>query len=170
MKKTIVLVGMMGCGKTFIGKKLARNLGMDFIDGDDEIVKRLGVPITEIFEAKGEAYFRNVEYETTRDILSGEPVVLAVGGGAFVQEKTRREIQKNGISIWLKSDIEIILKRLKYDKSRPLLQTGDKRQKLLDLMEKRDPLYALADITITSDNNKAQPIIDEMIEKLKKYM
>jgi len=165
LKKSIVLVGMMGCGKSHTGKQLAQKLKTDFIDTDITIEEEIGMPIIDIFDIQGEEYFRSLEYKVIQKILDEKSVILAVGGGAFVQNNTRAIIKQKAISIWLDVDVETILERLQYDKSRPLLQGVNKRKKLLKLMKKRNQLYGLADIKVKVDDKKN--IIDSIIQKLR---
>jgi len=148
LTKPIVLVGMMGAGKTTVGARLAQRLGVPFIDADDEIEKAAQMQITELFEQFGEAYFRDGERRVIERLLNDRPIVLATGGGAFMDERTRALIQARAHSVWLRVPLDELEKRVKKrpDK-RPLLKGGNIREKLRDLSAIRDPIYAMADLT-----------------------
>ena len=140
-KKTIVLVGIMGAGKSTVGKILADRLGMHFIDADHEIERAAGCTITDFFEKYGEVEFRKGEERVISRILAGEPCVLATGGGAFMSEATRFLIKKIATSVWLRVSFEVLAKRLEKRSDRPLLQTADPQQTLKALIKKRYPIY-----------------------------
>lgn len=148
LKKTIVLVGMMGAGKTAVGTALARLLGVPFLDSDEEIVKAAQRSIPEIFERDGEPFFRARETEVLGRLVAGEPCVLSTGGGAFLAEGNRRLITGAGISVWLRVDLELLWQRVRHKSNRPLLRTENPRETLRQLYEARVPLYALADLTV----------------------
>ncbi len=144
--QSITLVGLMGAGKTKLGKELAMALGLEFKDSDDLIVERYGA-ISDIFATQGEPKFREMEKEAIADLISGQPKVLSTGGGAFVQEQTRELMKDGAISIWLNADLETLYNRVKDKKHRPLLETGeDKRIILQKFIDNRYPTYALADV------------------------
>lgn len=149
--RAIVFVGLMGSGKTAIGRMVAAALSLDYYDSDHEIVEAANLDIPEIFERHGEAYFRAGEERVIQRLLSQGPCVLSLGGGAFMSEATRIEIAQNGISVWLHGDLDLLMSRvLRRPGTRPLLNTPDPRQTLADLMKVREPLYALADIHVAS--------------------
>ena len=152
LRKTLVMVGMMGAGKTAIGQALARRCDVPFRDSDAEIVKAANATIAEIFERDGEAFFRDRESEVLARLLSESPGVLSTGGGAFLSERNRTLISERGVSVWLKADLALLWNRVKHKDTRPLLRTENPYQTLKSLYEARVPLYALADITV-----EAQP-------------
>ncbi len=146
--RSIVLVGMMGAGKTSVGKRLAARLGLPFVDADAEIEAGARMTISEIFEKFGEPYFRDGERRVIARLLEEGPSVLSTGGGAFMNERTRARIAERGVSIWLKPDFDVLLRRVRKRSNRPLLQTADPEGTMRRLLEERSPTYALADITI----------------------
>ena len=146
--KTIVLVGLMGAGKTVLGRKLARQMGRPFIDSDVEIERTTNMRIRDIFEYGGEAHFRNIEAQTIKAILKEPPVVLSTGGGAFCQPALRAIIKQKALSIWLDAPPEILFARIKNTASRPLLHGNDPLEVLRSLAEDRNPHYAEADVTL----------------------
>lgn len=150
LKKTVVLVGMMGAGKTAVGTQLARLLGVPFLDSDDEIVKAANRTIAEIFERDGEPFFRQKESQVLGRLLRGTPCVLSTGGGAFLAEQNRRMIAEQGVSVWLRADLDVLWQRVRHKSNRPLLRTANPRESLRSIHEARVPVYALADITVDS--------------------
>ena len=162
--RSIVLVGMMGAGKSSIGRRLASRLGIPFIDADTEIVSAAGMTIPEIFEKHGEPYFRAGEARVIARLLDNGPQVLATGGGAVMDPQTRALIGQKGISIWLKADIDVLLKRTKRRNDRPLVE------KIKDLLPAREPIYAQADIIIQSRDEPHDAIIDEIMGELPKRL
>ena len=150
LKKTIVMVGMMGAGKTAVGTQLARILGVPFLDSDEEIVKAANRTIAEIFERDGEPFFRAKEAQVIARLLHGEPAVLSTGGGAFLQAGNRAAISASGVSVWLTADLELLWARVRHKTTRPLLRTPDPRGTLAELLAVRGPVYALADLTVES--------------------
>ena len=164
--RSIVLVGMMGAGKSTIGRRLAVRLRLPFLDADIEIVAAAGMPIPDIFETHGEPHFRDGEARVIARLLDGGPVVLATGGGAFMREQTRELIRDKAISIWLKADADIILKRVKRRADRPLLQTADPAATIGRLIEEREPVYRHADLTIWSRDVPHEKIVEECVEAL----
>lgn len=149
LHKTVVMVGMMGAGKTAIGTHLAKVLGVAFRDSDDEIVKAANnMSITEIFARDGEAFFRNRESEVLRRLLAEAPCVLSTGGGAFLAEANREAISENGVSVWLRADLDLLWNRVKRKTTRPLLQTPDPFGTLKALYETRLPVYQKAEIAV----------------------
>ena len=165
--KSIVLVGLMGAGKTCIGTRLARKLGMGFVDADDEIETAADCTIEEIFARYGEQAFRDGERRVIARLLEGEPRVIATGGGAFVNRETRDNVRQSGISVWLKADIDILLQRVSRRNNRPLLKNGDKRQTLERLIDERYPAYAEADITVESGAESPEITVAKVIDALR---
>ena len=168
-KKTIVLVGIMGAGKSTVGKILADRLGMQFIDADQEIEHAAGCTITDFFEKYGEVEFRKGEERVISRILAGEPCVLATGGGAFMSEATRLLIKKMAISVWLRVSFEVLAKRLEKRSDRPLLQTTDPQQTLKALIKKRYPIYNDADFIVDAENDGVDITVSKVIECLGDY-
>ena len=148
LKKTVVLVGMMGSGKTAVGGALARRLGVPFRDSDAEIVLAANMSIAEIFARDGEAFFRDRETEVLRRLLSDSPAVLSTGGGAFLRETNRRLISERGVSVWLKADLDLLWSRVRHKDTRPLLRTANPYETLRRLCREREPAYARADLTV----------------------
>ncbi len=165
-RRSIVLVGLMGAGKTTVGRRLAQRLGLPFVDADTEIEKAAGKSIPEIFEEDGEEFFRAGEEKVIARLLDGGPQVLATGGGAWMREATRERVCEKGISIWLKADIEVLMERVMRRPGRPLLETDDPRVVMERLMEERYPLYALADITVESRDVPHQAVVAGIIRQL----
>jgi shikimate kinase len=163
----VVLVGLMGAGKSTIGRRLASHLGLNFIDSDNEIVEAAGCSIADIFESYGETIFRDLEQRVLLRLLSGEPCVIATGGGAFIQPAIRAAINEKSVSVWLKADLEILLERVSRRDTRPLLKTGDKGTILNRLMEERYPIYAQAHITIDSNAGLHETVVEKIVEALK---
>jgi shikimate kinase len=162
--RSIVLIGMMGAGKSSIGRRLASRLGIPFIDADAEIESAAGMTIAEIFEKHGEPYFRAGEARVIARLLDNGPQVLATGGGSVMDPQTRALIGQKGISIWLKADIDVLLKRTKRRNDRPLVE------KIKDLLPVREPIYAQADIIIQSRDEPHDTIIDEIMSELPKRL
>ena len=166
-KRLIVLVGMMGAGKSTIGRRLAARLNLPFVDADTEIEAAAGMTIPEIFELHGEPHFRDGEARVIARLLDGGPSVLATGGGSFMREETRRRIAEKAVSIWLKADPEIILRRVKRRADRPLLQTADPAATVSRLLSEREPVYQHADVTIASRDVPHDRIVDECLDALR---
>ncbi|MDR5651280.1 shikimate kinase [Ruixingdingia sedimenti] len=150
LKKPVVLVGMMGAGKTAVGTMLARILGVRFTDSDDEIVKAANMSIPEIFARDGEAFFRRKEAQVLARLLHERPGVLSTGGGAFLAEGNRQAIAAAGVSVWLRADLDLLWQRVRHKNTRPLLRTENPRETLRGLLEARAPVYALADLAVDS--------------------
>lgn len=161
--RSIVLVGMMGAGKSSIGRRLAARLSLPFVDADTEIESAAGMSISEIFEKHGELYFRSGEARVIARLLDQGPQVLATGGGAIMDAYTRERIRQKGISIWLKADLDVLLKRIKRRAERPL---ADKINELLPL---REPIYAQSEITVQSRDESHDSIVDEIIAALSSH-
>jgi shikimate kinase/3-dehydroquinate synthase len=164
--RSVVLVGMMGAGKTSVGKRLAAKLGLPFVDADAEIEAGAQLTISEIFERFGELYFREGERKVIARLLNGGPLVLATGGGAFMNPTTRDNIAKRGVSIWLKPSFDILLARVRKKSNRPLLKTADPEQTLRRLLEERTPNYALADFTIESLDGSHDAVVEAILRRL----
>jgi shikimate kinase len=164
--RTVTLVGMMGAGKSSIGRRLALRLGIPFVDADVEIEKAAGMTINDIFAVRGEAEFRAGEARVILRLLESGPQVLATGGGAFTNPDTRTAIGAKGISIWLKAEFDVLMKRIKRRHDRPLLKTDDPGATLRKLIEERDPVYALADLTVQSREVMHEKIVDEIVSAL----
>ena len=168
-KKTIVLVGIMGAGKTTVGKILADRIGIQFVDADQEIERAAGCTITDIFEKYGEAEFRKGEERVISRILSGQPCVLATGGGAFMSQATRLLIKKTATSVWLRVSFEVLAKRLEKRSGRPLLQTVDPQQTLRALINKRYPIYNDADLIVDAKDDAVDITVSKVVECLGDY-
>ncbi len=166
--RTIVLVGMMGAGKSSIGRRLARELGLPFYDSDVEIEKAAGYSIAELFNRFGDAEFRAGERRVVGRLLREMPLhVLATGGGAYADEETRAAIKEFGWSVWLRADLDILVGRTsRRMEHRPILQQGDPRDILAGLLEQRNPLYAEADVTVDTGDRPAEQTVREVIEGL----
>lgn len=167
-RRSIVLVGMMGAGKSTIGRRLAARLRLPFLDADIEIeAAHAGMTIPEIFATHGEPYFRDGEARVIARLLDNGPAVIATGGGAFMREETRNRIRDQAVSIWLKADADVIMKRVKRRADRPLLQTEDPAATVSRLLEAREPVYQSADLTIWSRDVPHDRIVDECIDALR---
>lgn len=164
--RSVVLVGMMGAGKSTIGRRLSARLRMPFFDADAEIEAAAGMSIPDIFESRGEPDFRDGEARVIARLLDSGPAVLATGGGAFMREETRDRIRDKAVSIWLKADADIIMRRVKRRSDRPLLQTVDPELTVGRLISEREPVYQQADLTIWSRDVPHEKIVDECIEAL----
>ena len=167
-RRSVVLVGMMGAGKSSVGRRLAVRLGVPFVDADVEIEKAAGMTISEIFAAHGEPYFRAGETRVIARLLEGGPQVLATGGGAFMNADTRAAIRAKGISVWLRATLDVLNRRIKRRSDRPLLKSAaDPAEMLRKLIEERDPVYAEADLTVESRDEPHETIVDEILEGLR---
>jgi shikimate kinase len=169
-KRAIVLIGMMGAGKSTVGRRLAARLGLNFVDADVEIEAAAGKSIPEIFTEHGEQYFRDGEVRVIARLLEGAPCVVATGGGAWMRGETRERIHAKGISIWLKAEPDVLLRRVKRRSDRPLLQTTDPAATIEKLMAERYPLYAEADLTLLSREVPHDRIVDECITALAEFL
>lgn len=168
-KESIVMVGLMGAGKTSIGRRLAARLGLPFVDADDEIEAAAGSPIDDIFERLGEAGFRDGERRVIARLLDGPPMVLATGGGAFLDAETRERIATKGISVWLRADIDTLVRRTSRRNNRPLLKNGEPREILTRLMKQRHPIYQLADIVVDSFDAPAEETLQHVFDAVEAY-
>ncbi|WP_371134557.1 shikimate kinase [Phreatobacter sp.] len=164
--RSIVLVGLMGAGKSSIGRRLAHRLGLPFVDADTEIEKAADLTIPEIFDKHGEAYFRSGEVRVVARILDTGPQVLATGGGAYMNPDTRDRIRERGISIWLKAELDVLMKRVKRRGDRPLLKADDPQAVLKRLMDERYPVYAEAALTVVSREATHEDVADDVIRAL----
>jgi shikimate kinase len=165
-RRSVVLVGMMGAGKSTIGRRLSSRLGMPFLDADAEIEAAAGMSIPDIFESRGELDFRDGEARVIARLLDSGPAVLATGGGAFMRKETRDRIRDKAVSIWLKVDADIIMRRVKRRSDRPLLQTADPEATVGRLISEREPVYRQADLTIASRDVPHEKIVEECIEAM----
>lgn len=163
LKKTIVMVGMMGAGKTAVGTAVARSLSVPFLDSDEEIVKAAHRSIAEIFARDGEPFFRARETEVLGRLLRGTPCILSTGGGAFLSPANRALIAEAGVSVWLRADLDLLWQRVRHKTTRPLLRTDNPRETLRQLYEARVPVYALADIAVDS---AAELSVEDMAVKV----
>ncbi|MBI1261631.1 MAG: shikimate kinase [Rhizobiales bacterium] len=162
-QRAIVLVGLMGAGKTTVGRRLAQRLGLPFVDADVEIEKAAGETIPEIFEKHGEATFRDGERRVIARLLHNPRQVLATGGGAFMDPETRANIEARGISVWLRADLEVLMRRVLRRGNRPLLKQADPRAVMQKLMSERYPVYGTADITVDSVEGPHDHVVEEII-------
>ncbi len=164
--RSLVLVGLMGAGKSSIGRRLAHRLGFDFLDADVEIEKAAGATIPEIFAEHGETAFRDGERKVIARLLDQPRIVLATGGGAYMNAETRARIRERGRSIWIKADLDVLVKRCARRSNRPLLANGDLRGTLEKLMRERYPVYAEADVTVTSIDGPHDAVVEQIIQAL----
>ena len=171
LNKPIVLIGMMGSGKTTLGRALAHALGLEFCDTDKIIEEKAGRPTKEIFAEYGEQKFRESEAATIAELLdSGKTQIIATGGGAIINPQTRQLIKVQSLSIWLQADIETLFDRVSKNQSRPLLQTENPKQTLKDLMDTRAEFYAQADLKFTVNGNSINPAVNEVLGLIDKYL
>lgn len=159
LKHTVVLVGMMGSGKTAVGRMLAARLGVPFVDSDAEIEAAANASIAEIFARDGEAFFRDRESEVLERLLKSDPCILSTGGGAFLAERNRAAIAEHGVAVWLDADLELLWERVRHKDTRPLLRTADPKGTLREIYETRCPIYALAEL-------RAEPLPSYSIEDM----
>jgi shikimate kinase len=168
--RSIVLVGLMGAGKTSIGRRLAARLHLPFVDADDEIERAAGCSIPEIFERYGESAFRDGERRVIARLLHKAPHVLSTGGGAFMDPGTRALIAEQGTSVWLRAELELLVARTARRDNRPLLKQGNPREVLQRLMETRHPVYAEANITVDSDDRPPDETVERVVSALQAYL
>ena len=164
--ESIVMVGLMGCGKSAVGRRLAARLGLPFVDADEEIEKAAGQSIEDMFAEHGEPYFREGERKVLARLMRSGPQVLATGGGAFMNAETRAAIAERGISVWLKAELPLLVRRVSKRNNRPLLKGSDPLTVMQNLMDVRYPVYAQADITVESRDVPHDVIVAEIIELL----
>jgi shikimate kinase len=167
LAKTVVMVGMMGAGKTAVGRALAQRLGVPFLDSDAEIEVAANRSVPEIFERDGEAFFRSRETQIIERLLIEKRCILSTGGGAFLSEKNRTNISAQGISVWLNADLELLWSRVRSKDTRPLLRTDDPRATLKNIYDQRVPIYSLADLTVGSGPEcSIENMVDQVIDAL----
>ncbi len=164
--RSLVLVGLMGAGKSSVGKRLAARLGLPFFDADTEIEKAAGASIPDIFAEHGETAFRDGERRVIARLLEQSPIVLATGGGAFMNEETRARIRERALSVWLKAELDVLVRRCARRSNRPLLLQGDPRSVLAGLMAQRYPVYAEADITVLTGDGPHEGVVERIIAEL----
>jgi shikimate kinase len=164
--RSLVLVGLMGAGKSTVGRRLAQTLQLPFRDADHEIEAAAGMSIPDIFSVHGEEYFRDGEKRVIARLLQEGPMVLATGGGAFMNEETRRRIAEQGISVWLRADLDVLMRRVRKRTTRPLLQNSDPEGTMRRLMETRHPVYATADLTIDSHETPHDRVVADIVKTL----
>lgn len=169
--RAVVLVGMMGSGKSSVGRRLANRLGMSFLDADTEIETAAGMTIPEIFAQRGEAEFRDGERRViSRILVTQAPLVLATGGGAFMNAETRARVKELGVSVWLKAEPDVLMRRVRKRSNRPLLQTADPEATLRAMLAQREPVYALADLTIQSRDEPHEVIVGDIVAALERHL
>lgn len=163
LKKTVVLIGMMGAGKTAVGNALSRMLGVPFVDSDEAIERAANMTVAEIFKRDGEPFFRARESEVLSRLLSGAPCILSTGGGAFLAPANRAAIAEHGIAVWLKADLDLLWNRVRHKTTRPLLRTPDPKGTLATLLAQREPVYAEAGLIVEA---RPEYSVDEMASKV----
>jgi shikimate kinase len=168
--RSVVLVGLMGAGKSTVGRRLAQKLGLPFRDADHEIEAAAGMTIPDIFAIYGETYFRDGERRVIARLLQEGPMVLATGGGAFMSEETRARIRERGVSVWLRADIDVLMRRVRKRANRPLLQNADPEGTMRKLIEARHPVYAQADLTVESHEAPHDRVVHEVARGLKAWL
>jgi shikimate kinase len=168
--RSVVLVGLMGAGKSTVGRRLAQKLGLTFLDADHEIEAAAGMTIPDMFAIFGEAYFRDGERRVIARLLQEGPIVLATGGGAFMSEETRANVAAAAISIWLKADLDVLMRRVRKRTNRPLLQNADPEGTMRKLMEVRHPIYAQADLTVESHEVPHERVVTEIVKALSTWL
>jgi shikimate kinase len=164
--RPIVLVGMMGAGKTTVGRRLANRLGRRFVDSDEEVEKAAGMTIEDIFKLRGEADFRAGEAKVIARLLKEQEIILGTGGGAFINAETRALVKESAVSVWIKADFELLFARVQRRSNRPLLKTTNPRETLQKLIDVRYPIYAEADVTVVSRDIPQDQVASEVIEAI----
>jgi shikimate kinase len=167
--RPLVLIGLMGAGKSTVGRRLAAKIGWRFVDSDEEIEAAAGCSISDMFTIHGEPIFRDLEQRVIRRLLSEEPAVLATGGGAWMQPTVREAIKQHATSVWLRADLDVLLDRVNKRGTRPLLEKGDKRAILGKLIDERYPVYAEADLVIDSGKGSHDKVVDAVIARLEEH-
>ena len=162
-KRNLVLIGLMGAGKSAIGRMTAQTLGIPFVDSDHEIERVSRMSITDLFAAYGEAEFRALETRVIKRLLRSGPRVVSTGGGAYINENTRKHIRRGGLTVWLKADLDVLWERVNKRDTRPLLKTENPRQTLENLMNARYPIYSEADLTVLSRDVKKETMVEEVL-------
>ncbi len=168
-ERTVVLVGLMGAGKSTVGRRLAARLGLPFVDADTEIEEAAGCSIPEIFERYGEAHFRDGERRVIARLLDGPVRVLAAGGGAFMDPETRALISERGISVWLRAELDVLVERCGRRDDRPMLYGSDLRERLKQLIELRYPVYGEADIVVDSSEGPHEAVVEVVLQRLEDH-
>ena len=168
--RSIVLVGLMGAGKSTVGRRLAQKLGLPFRDADHEIEAAAGMSIPDIFSIHGEAYFRDGERRVIGRLLQEGPMVLATGGGAYMNEETRARIAENGVSVWLRADLDVLMRRVRKRATRPLLQNPDPEGTMRQLMAIRHPVYALANLTVDSHEAPHDRVVIDVMKAVAEWL
>ncbi|OWJ58642.1 shikimate kinase [Inquilinus limosus] len=170
LPRTLVLVGLMGAGKTAVGKRVAARLGLGFVDADHEIETAAGCTIPDIFARYGEPAFRDLERRVIARLMRDPVQVLSTGGGAFMDPQTRDVIAELGLSVWLKADLAVLAARTAKRSNRPLLRGGDPKTLLAELMERRHPIYALADLTVESRDGPVEETVDRVLAAIDAHL
>lgn len=168
--RSIVLVGLMGAGKSTVGRRLAARLGLRFRDADNEIEAAAGMSIPDIFATYGEAHFRDGERRVIERLLQGKPMVLATGGGAYMDSATRETIAQCGVSVWLRADLDTLMRRVRKRSNRPLLQNPDPEGTMQRLIDARYPVYALADVCVESREGPHEKVVEAIISALNTHL
>ncbi|MGL1920588.1 MAG: shikimate kinase [Hyphomicrobiales bacterium] len=168
-KQSIVLIGLMGAGKTTLGRRLAKHLDLPFKDADHEIEAAAGMDVPEFFATFGEDKFRDGEEKVISRLLDSGPQILATGGGAYMREATRNNIKEKGISIWLRGDLELLMDRIALRQTRPLLQVDNPKEVMQKLIDERYPIYAQADVTIDTIDAPHNVMIDKLLKEMVAY-
>jgi len=168
--RPIVLVGMMGAGKTTVGRRLAQRLHRHFVDSDEEIEKAAGMPVEDIFTIRGEEDFRAGEVKVINRLLRDDGLVLGTGGGAFINAETRALVKQQSLSVWLKADFELLFARVSRRSNRPLLKTADPRATLRELMQRRYPIYGEADITVVTRDVPHEQVTTDVVDAILSYL
>lgn len=166
--KPLVLVGLMGAGKSTVGRRLATGLNLDFVDSDNEIAEAAGCSISDIFETYGESIFRDLEKRVLLRLIGSAPCVIATGGGAFINDDIRSAIKAQAVSVWLRADLDVLVERVSRRDTRPLLKSGDKGEILRRLMDERYPIYSEADIVIDSNAGPHDTVVTDIMAALQK--
>jgi shikimate kinase len=164
--RCVVLVGLMGAGKSSVGRRLAARLGIPFVDADTEIEAAAALSIPEIFEKHGESYFRAGEVRVMARLLEAGPQVVATGGGAYMNEETRAAVKRRGVSVWLKADLDVLMRRVRRRQDRPLLRQDDPEAVMRRLIDERYPVYAGADLTVLSRDVTHEMVVDDVLAAL----
>ena len=170
LPRTLVLVGLMGAGKTAVGKRVAARLGLSFIDADHEIEAAAGCTIPDIFQRYGEPAFRDLERRVIARLMHDPVQVLSTGGGAFMDPQTREVVDEHGLSVWLKAELSVLAARTAKRSNRPLLRQGDPKAVLEGLMERRHPIYALADMTVESRDGPVEETVDRVLAAIDTHL
>lgn len=164
--RPVVLVGLMGVGKSTIGRRLAKKIGWNFVDSDEEIESAAGCSVADIFSMHGETIFRDLERKVIGRLVNGPPLIIATGGGAWMQESVRADIKQHATSVWLRADLDVLIERVGKRNTRPLLANGDKRAIMAKLMDERYPMYATADLVVDSNHGPHEHVVDMVIKAL----